>query len=84
MTKKEKQFVKEQLKLLFNKFIEYKKEYKAKPSSVLEDIEMAKQEAKISGLLDFIIPLYSNGIEILDPEDLYPMLDALKANTEIL
>ena len=84
MTKKEKQIVKEQLKLLFNKFIEYKKEYKAKPSNILEDIEMAKQEAKISGLVDFIMSLYSNGIKIVDSEDLYSLLGDLKANIEIL
>lgn len=84
MTKKEQKIVKEQLKVLFNKFIKHKNEYKNNPSTLVSNIELTKQEARLSGLLDFIVALYAKDVEIFNPEDLYPMLDALKANTEIL
>lgn len=84
MTKKEQKIVKEQLKVLFNKFIKHKNEYKNKPSTFASNIELTKQEARLSGLLDFIVALYAKDVEILNPEDLNHMLDCLKDGVEIL
>ena len=58
MTKKERHIVKEELKSLFNTFIKTKKFYQQKTSSLLADIEMAKQY-QVSGLPTLMV--YKNG-----------------------
>lgn len=84
MTKKERHIVKEELKSLFNTFIKTKKFYQQQPSSLLADIEMAKQSASISGLVTFISSLYSKKVELIDVEDMVLFISNLESNTDIL
>lgn len=84
MTKKERHIVKEELKSLFNTFIKTKKFYQQKTSSLLADIEMAKQNARISVLVTFISSLYSKKVELIDVEDMVLFISNLESNTEIL
>lgn len=84
MTKKERHIVKEELKSLFNTFIKTKKFYQQQTSTLLADIEMAKQNASISVLVTFISSLYSKKVELIDVEDMVLFINNLESNTEIL